>query len=146
MELMKRRPRFLAVVAGGVLGLLVVSQSFAAKKPVQVVTGTYLGQAVEDIDPAEPAFDVEFVLENGKNRKLVGTAAAEGDDPVDLKGTISASGQVSLQGKNPEGGNLIIKGEFTVDPLTEERVIEGTYKITKGGEKGTFEIVAPPAP
>ena len=145
------RRRLLALFAGGLLATFVASQSIAAKKPVQVVTGVYTGEAVSTVieDPMAPPpapVPVALTLENAKNRKLLGFVLADGEGPTDLKGTISASGQVSLDGKLPEGPKLILKGKFTVDPDSGDRTIEGTYKITKGGDEGTFLLTAPAPP
>src|SRR5688500_150902 len=145
MKSSNSRRRFLALLAGGVLATVIASQSFAAKKPVQVVTGVYTGTAISTVeDPAEEV-DVLLVLENGKNRKLVGTVQVEEDTPIELKGTISASGQVNLQGKTPDGPKVTLKGKFAVDPDTADRSLEGTYQLSQGGDRGTFGVIAPPA-
>lgn len=144
---MKRlnRRRFLTVAAS-TLAIMAASVAGAAPPNPSPIAGTYAGEATSSVvvDPMSPPEPVEITLtvEAGRGRKVAALLVTpEGE--YQLTGTVSASGQLNLRHKQPGGPNLTLKGKFTpavVDPPAPA-MIEGTYKFTKGGDRGTFSVV-----
>lgn len=140
-----------ALLAGGLTALCAVSVALAAPKKLLPVEGIYEGASLSaEAGASEVPITLELTL--GRNRKVTGlltdnTLAVE----YNLVGTVSASGQLNLQAKQPGGANFKLKGKFTdavdsTDPMVpaEPKTITGTYQFTKGGDRGTFTVTAAP--
>jgi hypothetical protein len=127
--------------------------SAAAPKPPQPISGAYVG-TIEGETP-EQSENVRLVINEPNKRKLTAQLFSTDDPalpPIDLKGTLSASGQVSLLGK-VEGRRVMVKGKWTdADAVANTgRTLVGRFKLTGNeGMKGTFtlvdELFVPPAP
>jgi hypothetical protein len=144
MSLHTNRRAFLAGLAVMALGVTLVARPAPARPAVQNALGTYTGTSVSVVDSEEA--DLVLVIDNQRNRRLSGTLSVTpvgGGDivTVDLKGSVSASGNVSLLGRM-DRARVLLKGKLVpADPaVPSPQMIEGRYKVARGTDKGTFSV------
>ena len=140
------------LLAIGLTALCAASVALAAPKKLLPVEGIYEGSSLS-VEAGAAEVPITLELTPGKNRKVTGLLTVNTLPAVqyELVGTVSASGQLSLQAKQPGGANFKLKGKFTdavtsTDPMVpaEPKTIAGTYQLTRGGDRGSFTVTAAP--
>ncbi len=137
-SLLTRRNCLSALAAlAAVTAVIGFGQPTQAAPGAAAIAGSYTGSAVRTSDGEMSALVLDVAAP--VRRKLSAVLTVNGGAPINLKGTLSRSGEVSLSGK-VQGKQVVIHGQFTV---TDVKTIAGRWKVGSGKEKGSFTVASP---